>query len=145
MKAGLCGEDYSRFLRPRACRTKTARGPGSLGGPATGSNNRRPEDREEGSQLIWQIIASRCKQGGSICLRGGSGARGRMEASGGRSNRASSGQGCRRSSTAEGGYQRGRRGISIPGKATGSDSFSLAPDAFTVLSREILRSNLSPS
>ncbi|TGZ46109.1 hypothetical protein DBV15_08170 [Temnothorax longispinosus] len=45
----------------------------------------------------------------------------------------------------EGGYQRGRRGISIPGEATDSASANCIADASAVLNREILRSNLSPS
>ena len=111
------------------------------------------------NQLIWQIIASRCKQGGSICLAGRKRGLNRVESSRVESNGGRPAEGV--------GEARPTGRVDIKGEDEGyqspektrtwplSLSFAVAlfprriphprVDVFAVLSREILRSNLSPS
>lgn len=103
---------FAVFAR-RDCSAKAARTGRRTGCGSTTRTTAAVRGRGRGNQLIWQIIASRCKQGGSICLL----ARKRGRWSGEGRPRVSEELGCR-----EGRYQRGRRGISIPGEATDSAS-----------------------
>lgn len=116
-------------------------------------NGVEDRERERDSQLIWQIIASRCKQGGSICLGGAERDARRDSKKGGRAVP----RGVLEARLARGWISKGKTRDINPRRSHGllclpfpslflsrvmshrRHRVPTSPDAFAVLNREILR------